>query len=150
MLLAALDLARGGVLVTNRIDFSPALLERYNAFFAAVCGKADHPNPYLPFFHLAGKLRYGEDSFWHLTAVPGREAVLSAMRAARSMSDITSNIAFAELDPALFNLLQQPANIDALTATISSHWLDRWLQDLHAVVAASTQVSRYPTTQCFS
>jgi putative restriction endonuclease len=143
MLLAVLDLARAGALRANQIDFSPGLLERYHAFFAAVRSKTDHPNPYFPFFHLGGKLRNGEATFWHLKALPGREAVLEAMSTARSVSDITSNIAYAELDPALFKLLQQPASIDALTETISSHWLDRGLHDLHAVVAASSQVSRY-------
>jgi putative restriction endonuclease len=43
----------------------------------------------------------------------------------------------------VFKLLQLPASIDALTETISSHWLDRGLQELNAVVAASRDVSRY-------
>lgn len=143
MLLAVLDLARAGALTANCIEFNPGLLERYYAFFAAIRGKTDHPNPYFPFFHLAGKLRNGGASFWHLKALPGREAVVDAMSTARSFADITSNIAYAELDPALFKLLQEPASIDALTETISSHWLNRGLEDLHAVVAASSQVSRY-------
>jgi putative restriction endonuclease len=143
MLLAVLDLARAGALTANCIAFTPGLLERYHAFFAAVRGKTDHPNPYFPFFHLAGKLRDGESSFWHLKALPGRESVLDAMSTARNVSDITANIAYATLDPELFDLLQQPANIDALTGTLSSHWLDRGLQELRAVVAASSEVSRY-------
>jgi putative restriction endonuclease len=143
MLLAVLDLARAGALRANHIDFSPGLLERYYAFFAAVRSKTDHPNPYFPFFHLAGKLRNGEPPFWHLKPLPGREAVLDAMSTARSVSDITSNIAYAALDPELFELVQRPASVDALTETIASHWLDRGLQDLRAVVAASSQVSRY-------
>lgn len=143
MLLAVLDLARAGGLPSNRIEFSPALLERYHAFFAAVRGKTDHPNAYFPFFHLTGKLRNGDVGFWQLKALPGREAVLAALSTARSMSDITSNVAYAELDVELFQLLQDAANIDVLTETISSHWLDRGLQDLNAVVAASTQISRY-------
>lgn len=143
MLLAVLDLARAGALPANRIEFSPALLERYHAFFAAVRGETDHPNPYFPFFHLGGKLRNGGVSFWRLKPLPGREAVLAALSTARSMADVTSNVAYAEVDAELFQLLQHAANIDVLTETISSHWLDRGLQDLNAVVAASSQVSRY-------
>ena len=143
MLLAVLDLARAGALKANRIEFSPALLERYHAFFAAARGQGDHPNPYFPFFHLSGKLRTREPSFWHLKPLPGREAVLAAMNTARGVADITGNIAFAELDPELFELLQQPDSIEALTETLSSHWFDRGLQDLRAVVALSSQVSRY-------
>jgi putative restriction endonuclease len=143
MLLALLDLARAGALTLNRIEFGPPLLERYTRFFAAVKGIGDHANPYFPFFHLAGKLRNGSASFWHLKPLPGREAVLEGMSTARSFSDITSNVDYAELDRELFDLLQEPECIDALAETISSHWLDRGLDDLRAVVARSSQVSRY-------
>ena len=92
MLLAVLDLARGGGLPENRIRYEPMLLERYRRFFDAVRASGDHPNPYFPFFHLAGDLRGKEESFWALKAVAGREAVLGAMSTARSAKDITDNI----------------------------------------------------------
>ncbi len=57
MLLALLDLARAGALTENRVAYGPLLLERYRAFFDAARGPGDHPNPYFPFFHLAGPLR---------------------------------------------------------------------------------------------
>lgn len=143
MLLAVLDLARAGALSENRVYFAPSLLERYNAFFSAVQRPGDHPNPYFPFFHLAGRLRGGQPSFWHLQPIPGREAIVSAMSTARSTTDITANIAFAELDEELFRLLQDPANIEVLAETIATHWLDRDLQDLRVVAASSTQSSIY-------
>ena len=143
MLLALLDLARSGSFGRNRVQFGPALLERYMRFFASVKGPSDHANPYFPFFHLAGRLRDGGDSFWHLRPIPGREAVLVAMSTARSFRDITDNIDWAEVDAELFQLLQDPPNIDALAETISRHWLDRGLEDLRAVVAESSRVSGY-------
>jgi len=143
MLLAVLDLARAGGLGDNRIAYAPPLLERYNRFFAAVKAPGDHPNPYFPFFHLAGKLRGGGASFWHLRPLPGREDVLAAMTTARSTSDITANIECATLDEELFNLLGQPDTLEALAETISSHWLDRGLQELRTVAAASSEISRY-------
>src|SRR5512139_1946097 len=106
MLLALFDLARSGALRENRITYSPALLERYSHYFNAVRAPGDHPNPYFPFFHLRGKLRNGEDSFWHLKPLPGREAVVQAMPTARSSSDITNNISYVELDEELYQLLQ--------------------------------------------
>ena len=36
MLLAVLDLARGGCLVANEVRYDPVLLVRYNRYFAAV------------------------------------------------------------------------------------------------------------------
>lgn len=143
MLLALLDLARAGGLSENRLYFAPPLLERYNAFFNAVRRPADRPNPYFPFFHLAGNLRGGDPSFWHLRPLDGRTAVLEAMSTARSVPDIAENVAFAELDEELFDLLQFPAALDGLGDTISEYWLDRGLQDLRVVVAVSSEVSSY-------
>ena len=143
MLLAVLDLARAGGLPVNRIVFGPPLLERYHRFFDAVKQPGNHANPYFPFFHLAGKLRGGSASFWHLTPLPGREAVLAAMSTARSPRDITDNIAWAELDPDLFALMQQPEALDALGQSLASHWFGRGLQELGTIAAQSEASSRY-------
>lgn len=143
MLLSVLDLARAGGLPVNRIVFGPPLLERYHRFFDAVKQPGDHANPYFPFFHLAGKLRGGGASFWHLVPLPGRESVLTAMSAARSVRDITDNIAWAELDADLFALLQQPEALDALGQTLASHWFDRGLQELGTIATQSAASSRY-------
>lgn len=143
MLLAVFDLARAGLLGDNRIVFGPQLLERYQQFFNAVKSSTDHSNPYFPFFHLTGQLRGGGASFWHLQALPGRESVLAHMKTARSLSDITSNIAYAALDPELFALIQDRASLDALSDTIASHRLDRGLQDLRQVAAKASEISRY-------
>ena len=62
---------------------------------------------------------------------------------ARSAKEITDNIAHAELDAALFALLQDPAAIDALTESLARHWFGRGLEDLDAVVQRSAEVSRY-------
>ena len=143
LLLAVLDLARAGGLPVNRIVFGPALLERYHRFFDAVKQPGDHANPYFPFFHLAGKLRGGGASFWHLVPLPGRESVLAAMSTARSLREITDNIAWAELDPALFALLQQPEALEALGQALASHWFGRGLQELATIAAQSAASSRY-------
>ena len=143
MLLAVLNLARSGALVQNRIEFAPPLLERYSVYFRAVRGPGDHANAYFPFFHLSGKLRDGQKSFWHLCALPGKEAPLNALSTARSMADIDDNVAYAELDGSLFDLLQHPTAIDSLSDTLARQWFDQGLQDLRAVVGRSGEISRY-------
>lgn len=143
MLLAVFDLARAGLLVDNRILFGPQLLERYRHFFEAAKSSGDNANPHFPFFHLASKLRGGGDSFWHLRALPGRESVLAALKTVRSPSEVTANIAYAELDDQLFSLMQDPVALDALSDTISTHWLDRGLQDLQQVAIKAREISRY-------
>ena len=143
MLLAVLDLARSGALAENRIYYAPPLLERYARYFDAVRSPSDHRNPHFPYFHLRGQLRGRGASFWHLHALPGREAVLLVLKGARSHADITDNVAFASLDDELFDLLGRAENIEQLGEALSSAWFDRGLSDLRAVVARSSEISRY-------
>ncbi len=143
MLLAVLDLARGGALMHNRIEYAPPLLERYAMYFRAVRAGGDHPNPYFPFFHLAGRLRGGAGSFWHLQPKPGREAVLAGMSTARTARQVTDNIDHVRLDPALFELMQDAAAVDALSAVLAEAWFGRGLQDLEAVVDRTREINCY-------
>lgn len=143
MLLALLDLARSGSLRFNKVEYGPALLERYRHFFNVVRGPSDHPNPYFPFFHMAGKLQDRSESFWHLIPIPGRESELASMTTVTSASDITRNISHAELDPELFMLLQDEESIEALSQTMAQHWFGRGLQELTQVVALCTSISIY-------
>ena len=143
MLLAVLDLARGGALTANRVEFAPPLLERYALYFNAVRAEGDHPNPYFPFFHLAGRLRGGGESFWHLQPKSGREHVLASMSTARTARQVTDNIDHARLDADLFDLLQDALAVDTLSAVLAETWFDRGLQDLDAVVGRTRQINRY-------
>ena len=143
MLLAVLDLARSGALQENRILFAPPLLERYARCFDAVRGASDHRNPYFPYFHLQGRLRGGDPGFWHLHPLPGRAEVLASMSSARSNAAIIDNVAFASLDDELFDLLQSEEAIDRLAESLSIAWFDRGLGELRAVVARSSEISRY-------
>lgn len=78
-----------------------------------------------------------------MCAVPGRERALNALGTARSMADIGDNVAYVELDCALFDLLQHPAAIDTLSEVLARQGFDRGLQDLRAVVGRSCDISRY-------
>jgi putative restriction endonuclease len=143
MLLAVFDLARSGLLSENRIEYGPALLERYKQYFNAVRTQSDHANPYFPFFHLGGKLRRGAPSFWWCIPLPGKESIVQMMTTARSHRDITDNISHVELDPELFHLLQNHTALEELSDTLASHWFNRGLQDLGAVVTQGKLISSY-------
>lgn len=143
MLLAALDLARSGGITENKLFFAPPLLERYARLFNAVRTEGDHPNPYLPFFHLKGNLTDQSSSFWHLQPIPGREAQLHAIKTARNVRDIVENILCVTLDPELFELIQSPAAIERLGEAISKTWFDRGLAELSAVVVSGSEISNY-------
>ncbi len=146
MLLAVLDLARGGALSSNRIAFDPQLLDRYRVIFEAVRRPGDHPNPYFPFFHLAGKLKTGAQSFWHLRALPGRELVVESLVTVTKVADITSNIDYAFLNDDLFELLQDGENIAALSESLTEHWFERDANDLLAVVGLCAKISQYESS----
>lgn len=147
MLLAAFDLVRAGGMESNRIYYSPPLLDRYARYFAAVAGPGDYASPYFPFFHLTGQLRSAKgadrEAFWHLTAQAGKEQILAQMRSARSHRDITDVIAFASFDHKLFELLQSPQANDTLSATLVAHWFGREHQDLNDVARQLGQQSDY-------
>lgn len=143
MLLALLDLARGGALTENRIAYSPVLLERFREYFDAVKAPGDHPKPNYPYFHLKGALQGGESSFWHLKPKPGREAVLEDMRSARSPRDIEENVDYAYLDEELFLLLQDETAIDGLSASLAETWFKRGFDELAQVVSIKSDISKY-------
>ena len=143
MLLAVLDLAQAGGLVENRIFLSPPLKERYLKFFEAVKSPNMQAHPHYPFFHLRGKLKNGEPSFWHLQSQPGRESSVKALVTVTGPSQLADNIAYAKIDEELFEIIQSSDAIDALGEALTRHWFDRGLGDLHAVMANSSEVSRY-------
>jgi putative restriction endonuclease len=134
MLLALIDMARAGEFSINEIRYSPELLERYAAYFSAVAGPTDHPNPYFPFFHLAGKLRDQSGSFWHLVPIAGREGALQGLATVRSHRNITENVAHAKVDEALFELLQNPTAQAELSETLARQ-LTRGHSELSSMMA---------------
>ncbi|NDC10600.1 MAG: hypothetical protein EBZ75_14920, partial [Oxalobacteraceae bacterium] len=143
MLLAVLDMARAGILRENRIAYDPALLERYKRYFDIVKGPTDHANPYFPFFHLTGSLRDRSPSFWHLQPKALRGPFLQALKSARHPGDITENVEWATLDPELHQLIQDPAECDALSVVLSTTWFDRTPTELEVLLGRTASISRY-------
>jgi len=137
MLLAVLALAEAGALSENRIVFAPPLLERYRAFFEAVRAEGDHVNAYFPFFHLRG------DGFWHLVPLPGRAAVLAAMKTARSFRDVEENIAYACLDDELHALILDSAARAVLRESLVSRWFPDKRERLLRVVDVERSTGQY-------
>jgi putative restriction endonuclease len=139
MLLAVLGLAESGHLERNEIRFEPPLLERYAKFFAVVRTDTDHANPYFPFFHLRS------DRFWHLRALPAREAVVEAMDTARSMSAIRDNVEYAYLDDELHRLVIQPSARRTLREELVVAWFGSQRTELEKVLHEERQSDVYET-----
>jgi putative restriction endonuclease len=143
MLLAVLDMGRSGALKKNQISFGPALLERYRTVFDAVRDIGEHPHPYYPFFALAGRLRGGEPSFWHLKAFPGKEQVLQNLDSPRRTVDVTGNVDYAWLDRDLHELIQDPAAVDWLMERLHREWAPRGFGPAFTVAQDIAGISAY-------
>lgn len=130
LLLAVIDLAEAGGLEENEIQYRPELIERFNEYFNAVKSERDHPNVFMPFFHLRG------DGFWHLQPLKGREIALDTMSTAVKHSDITENIKAASLDPELHALLLDQAMRQELRASLIAHWFGDRADSVWKVVRA--------------
>lgn len=116
MILAVIELIEAKKIREDVIRFDDVLISRYRAYFEIVRQGNDTLNPWLPFFHLRG------DSFWHLKAKPGRDAVVEAMNSATKRSAIEDNIEYAYLDKELYSLLLNPLDRDVLRETMVLHW----------------------------
>lgn len=140
MLLAVMQLFENERIRENRLEFSGELLEIYRSFFRVVATESDHPNPYFPFFHLQGSWN---TRFWYAIPRPGRELRVSAMRSARSMSDVDDNIAFVRLEADLFELFSERESRRVLWHALVEHWFPDFEQHLSEVSGQQTRISSY-------
>ena len=137
MLLAVLSMVDAGLLAENRIKFEPPLLERYANFFTVVRQDGDRLNPQFPFFHLKS------EGFWYLKPRPGREAVVSAMDTARSMTAITENIEYAYLADDLHRTILDPAARIVLREHIVTVWFGRSRIPIEVVLNDEKRTDEY-------
>lgn len=137
MLLAVLGLAESGHLERNEIRFEQPLLERFSRFFSVVRTDTDRNNAFLPFFYLRS------DGFWHLRALPDKEAVVEAMRNIGSTAEIRNNIAYAYLDDALHRLVLDPLSRQALREELVVAWFGSRRMELEKVLQEERQSDLY-------
>jgi putative restriction endonuclease len=140
LLLAVLSLADNGQLAENKIVYGPELLELFKRFFAVVRGPSDQCTPWNPFFFLRS------ERFWHLHAVPGKEALLEAMDAPRSAAKLAGVVAFSSFDEVLFALVAQPASREALRMAIIDRYFTARRTELLAVCGEERDIGRVRET----
>lgn len=104
LLLAVLEGVEEGFIQNNRIEITPELIASFKAYCQLLSSGPEYAAcPFqLPFFHLQSS------GFWHLQARPGRELILTSSRSVRSFGHLCEVIAYAWLDAALWELMQQP------------------------------------------
>ncbi len=119
LLLAVLDLAAQGELLTNFIEPSPALGELFASYWEKVIGPERRGNFALPFFHL----RKEKGGYWQLIAQPGQENALPLLRQIDTLGNLRRVVIGAKLDEDLFLLLQASESREALRrALVQAHF----------------------------
>lgn len=112
LLLAVMDLFAQGTITTNLIELTQDLAELFALYWARVNPPGRRGHLFLPFFHLKS------DSFWHLVAQPGKEAILAATPQIQSMNHLREIALGARLDDDLYALLCVEATRNLLRTTL--------------------------------
>jgi len=99
LLLAVIDLIAQGIIKTNFIEFTPDLGELFTVYWSRVMPADQRSNIVLPFYHL------NSDKFWQHVPKPGMEAVLTATRQIRGVSQLKETVLGVKLDDDLYSLL---------------------------------------------
>lgn len=118
LLLAVLEGVEEGNIRDNRVALTPELVAAFKASCQLLSPGPEYAAcPFqLPFFHLQG------DGFWHLHARPGRELVLTSSNSVRSFGHLRDVVAYAALDPALRELVQQPVTREAMRQALLARY----------------------------
>lgn len=112
MLLAVMDLIANKSISNNRIFFDQNLRQGFSHNFNKYRTESDRDNPHLPFFHLRS------EGFWHHQSKPGRAGAYQSLNTVSGPGEVNNNIAYAYLDEALFQLLQNHVAREYLKASL--------------------------------
>ncbi len=138
LLLSVMDLIAEGTLAANLVELTRDLGELFSLYWSKVMPADRMGNLAYPFFHL----RSG--GFWHLVAVPGKEAVLQATKTVSSVPQLQGIVLGARLDEELFALLLDPASREKLRAALVEHYFAPAVRPaLLAQAAVNVQAYRY-------
>jgi putative restriction endonuclease len=116
LLLSVIDLIAQGIIKTNFIEFTPDLGELFTIYWSRIMPLDQKSNIVLPFFHL------NSDKFWQHVPKPGMEAVLSATRQIRGISQLKEIVLGVKLDDDLYVLLCQEESRNLLRTVLIENY----------------------------
>jgi putative restriction endonuclease len=125
LLLAVVDRFAEQSLEENQIPLDPALGDLFSEYWRAVMPVDHPPNIALPFYHLSS------EGFWHLIPAPGHEHVIESGRRLRSTRLLHEHTEGAQLDDALFGLMQNEDDREPLRRTLIETY---FAEDVHDVL----------------
>ncbi len=130
LLLSIIDLVERGVIISNHIKLSDALVDTFKHNWARYVGDSILFRPVVgtPFWHLQN------EPFWRLISHSGTVITKENMPNAKySIGSIRANIAYAEIDNELFAMLQnKDARVQLRVLLISTYLNDTHIQKSEA------------------
>jgi putative restriction endonuclease len=100
LLLSICQLINNNIIPSNKIFITPELVLAFKTNWNNYVDSKHIPNFSLPFFHLRS------EPFWNIVAIPGFQIELTKSKSIKSFRNLKENVAFAEIDKELFELLQ--------------------------------------------
>ena len=139
MMLAILSLIENGKIISNRINYSPQLLELFKRFFDIVRTEQDVLNPLLPFFYLRG------DGFVHHRPLIDGEQSYEALSDPGSVKKFTGIVEYAYLDEKLWAYLQDQAALNMLRDGLIQSYFPKHKAEIERIVKEEKKISGYET-----
>jgi len=139
MMLAILSLIENGKITSNRIDYSPQLLELFKRFFDVVRAEQDALNPILPFFYLRG------DGFFHHKPFKDEGHSYEALSDPGSVKKFTGIVEYAYLDKELWTCLQDQTALNMLRDCLIHSYFPKYKAQIEGVVKEENEISGYET-----
>jgi putative restriction endonuclease len=102
LLLSILDLIANNRITSNLVELNAELIDTFDLYWNKAIGDERDSNILMPFYHMSS------EGFWHLVAVPGKEAVLASGGKLRSFRQFAELVLGARFDDELFGLLRSP------------------------------------------
>lgn len=139
MILALMSLIENGKIKSNRIDYSPTLLELFKRFFDIVKSEQDALNPLLPFFYLRG------DGFFHHKPLYGKERCYESLSDPGSIKKFTGIVQYSYLDGDLYAYLQDQTALNTLRDILIESYFPRFKNQIQRIVKEEKEITGYET-----
>lgn len=121
LLLSVITLIKQGSIQQNRIYLSEQLTTTFLEIWSYLGSEVHYPDISRPFFHLRG------DKFWDLIPNRGYRKVINSKVKLKTFAEVKQAVKYAQLDDALFELLQDPLSRSSLTTILVHKWFSHKL-----------------------
>ncbi len=137
MMLAILSMIENRKITSNRISYSPQLLELFNRFFDIVKSEQDVSNPLLPFFYLRG------DGFFHHRPFKEESLNYEGLSDPGSIKKFTRIVECAYLNQDLWDYLQDQAALNSLRGILIHSYFPKYKNQIEGIVREEKEISGY-------